>query len=130
MKYISLILLVVLCACEKDYTPKKDIVFEVAVDGYTASFKNQTTGGKSYKWDFGDGQTATDENPTHTYSGKGKYVPTFQLTLNDGAVLEGSTVLRISKSTAVKLTDNTLNDWDTVTYNVLNVSAANNVFKK
>jgi hypothetical protein len=57
-------------------------------------------------------------------------VPTLQLTLNDGAVLEGSTVLRISKSTAVKLNDNSLNDWDTVTHNVLNVSAANNVFKK
>src|SRR5262245_12173796 len=130
MKYLSIILLVLCCACEKDYTPKQDIVFEVTVDAYTATFKNQTTGGKSYKWDFGDGQTSTDENPSHTYAGKGKYVPTFQITMNDGSVREGSTVLRISKSTAVKLTDNTLSDWDTVTHNVLTVNAVNNVFRK
>jgi hypothetical protein len=131
MKYIYVFLIVVLSACEKDdYTPKTDIVFEVAVDGYTASFKNQTSGGRSYKWDFGDGQTSTDENPVHTYAGKGKYVPTFQITMNDGSMHEGSTVLRISKSTAVKLNDNALSDWDTVTHNVITSGAGGGIFKK
>jgi hypothetical protein len=130
-KLLSVFLLVLFCACKKDdYTPKPDIVFDVAVDGYKVSFKNQTTGGTSYKWDFGDGQTATEENPVHTYAGKGKYVPTFYITMGNGAVHEGSTVLRISKSTAVKLNDNSLSDWDTVTHNVVNAGAGGGIFKK
>ncbi|BBZ31538.1 PQQ-dependent sugar dehydrogenase [Mycolicibacterium confluentis] len=36
----------------------------------------------SYSWDFGDGNTSTDANPTHTYTTKDKY--TVILTVTDG----------------------------------------------
>ncbi len=47
------------------------------------SFTN-TSGGDvtSHFWDFGDGQTSTDTNPTHSYTSAGAY--TVQLTVSDG----------------------------------------------
>jgi len=41
------------------------------------SFINNSTGEiTGYFWDFGDGNTSTDENPTHTYGGAGSYTVT------------------------------------------------------
>ena len=37
------------------------------------AFINQTTIGESYFWDFGDGMTSTETNPTHTYLSGGNY---------------------------------------------------------
>ena len=34
---------------------------------------NTSSGASSYAWDFGDGQSSTDEAPTHTYSASGTY---------------------------------------------------------
>ena len=49
------------------------------------SFINQSTGGgafsSSYFWNFGDGNTSTAFNPTHTYNAAGTYV--VSLTLSD-----------------------------------------------
>lgn len=39
----------------------------------TIKFFNQSTDADSYLWDFGDGTTSTEENPEHTYTGKGNY---------------------------------------------------------
>lgn len=36
-------------------------------------FFNESTDADSYLWDFGDGQTSTDINPEHTYTGRGNY---------------------------------------------------------
>jgi PKD repeat protein len=64
-------------SCKKDKTqPAVDVIYTVDVDGLTATFTNQTKGVKTYKWDFGDGTTSNEQNPVHTYSVKGKYVPT------------------------------------------------------
>ncbi len=40
---------------------------------YNAQFTNNSLGGLSFLWDFGDGTTSTDENPTHLYSNVGSY---------------------------------------------------------
>jgi outer membrane protein assembly factor BamB len=36
------------------------------------------------QWDFGDGQTSQDENPTHLYTHEGLYSATFSVTDNEG----------------------------------------------
>ncbi len=109
---VSLLLLFISCRKENiDPRPEIDVIFKTVVDGYTVKFENQTQGGVSYKWDFGDGTTSTEESPTHSYEGKGKYVPTLYVTTKSGKVLEGSTVLRISKSSPVELDDNSFDDW-------------------
>jgi PKD repeat protein len=38
----------------------------------------------SWSWDFGDGATATDQNPTHAYTAKGIYTVTLTATNNNG----------------------------------------------
>lgn len=43
---------------------------------HTVNFNNQTTGAISYIWDFGDGNTSTNNNPTHTYTSTGNYTVT------------------------------------------------------
>lgn len=43
---------------------------------YTASFTNTSIGGVSFTWDFGDGATSTEANPTHVYTTPGTYTVT------------------------------------------------------
>jgi len=50
--------------------------FHSSIDGYTVTLLDQSTADGdiiSYSWDFGDGQTSTDQNPVHTYTGAGTY---------------------------------------------------------
>ena len=37
------------------------------------AFNNQSTGGNSYHWNFGDGSFSCDENPVHQYTNPGTY---------------------------------------------------------
>lgn len=41
--------------------------------GLTVSFNDNTPGGDTWAWDFGDGNTSTDQNPQHTYASSGSY---------------------------------------------------------
>ena len=118
-------------SCKKEKVEQgPDVFFNIAVDGLTVAFENKTTGAKSYRWDFGDGATSTEESPTHTYTEKGKYVPTLYATSESGKEYEASTVLRISKGSSVKLDDNTFNDWDTVATNTIVAGPAGGSFRK
>jgi len=40
---------------------------------HTVDFINYSSNGSTFFWDFGDGNTSTDPNPTHTYSTTGNY---------------------------------------------------------
>lgn len=48
---------------------------------FDATFLNTSVGADSYLWDFGDGNTSTDENPIHTYSNLSGFVQTFPVSL-------------------------------------------------
>lgn len=126
-----LLLLSAATACKKDdNNPAPLVVYTIAVDGNQVTFNNTTTGATSWKWDFGDGASSTEQSPVHVYQGKGKYVPTLYATSAAGVTAEGSTVIRISKTSPVKLTDNSLSDWDTISQNVIAAGPAGGVFKK
>ena len=43
---------------------------------FTVKFLNQTAGAASSKWDFGDGTSSAEVNPTHSYTNNGKYTVT------------------------------------------------------
>ena len=48
--------------------------FTQSANNQTITFGDQTTGGAtSWLWDFGDGNTSTQQNPTHTYASTGNY---------------------------------------------------------
>ena len=48
-------------------------------------FTNASTNADSYAWDFGDENTSTDENPTHTYAAAGTYTVTLTTTNECGS---------------------------------------------
>ena len=50
--------------------------YTVSYDGLTASFTNTSEHAFEYFWEFGDGETSTEENPTHTYPDEGPYEAT------------------------------------------------------
>ena len=107
-------------SCKKDTEkPAPFVFYSVKVDGATVTFTNESKGASTYQWDFGDGATSTDESPTHTYPGKGKYVPTLYATSAGGEKAEASTVLHIAKTSSIKLDDHSLADWDTIAHNVI-----------
>jgi PKD repeat protein len=41
--------------------------------GLSVIFNNSSQNGGTYDWDFGDGTTSQEENPTHTYAATGTY---------------------------------------------------------
>jgi hypothetical protein len=107
-------------SCKKNSEkPAPFVFYSVSVDGATVTFTNESKGASSYKWDFGDGATSTEVSPTHTYPGKGKYVPTLYAISSSGSKAEASTVLHIAKTSPIKLDDHSLADWDTITHNVI-----------
>ncbi|TAM94289.1 MAG: PKD domain-containing protein [Chitinophagaceae bacterium] len=112
--------LMTLSSCKKDSLKiMPDPFYSYTVSGFTVQFKNESKFATSYKWDFGDGTTSTEASPTHEYPRKGKYVPTLTAIGADGTEADASTVLHLAKGSSVKLDDNTLSDWDTVTHNVV-----------
>lgn len=50
--------------------------FHFTVNGNTVDFVDQSSADGNitgYEWDFGDGNTSTEQNPTHTYTAPGTY---------------------------------------------------------
>ena len=66
--------------------------------GYDASFTDLSTQSpNSWLWDFGDGNTSTSQNPTHTYSSTGTYLVCLTSTNSCGA---DSTCINVNISDA------------------------------
>lgn len=51
-----------------------------AITGFGVQFTNQSILAQSYQWDFGNGETATEENPYVTYTESGQYTVTLVVT--------------------------------------------------
>ena len=48
-----------------------EFTFDDVESDFDATFANASERATSYLWDFGDGNTSTDENPTHSYTNDG-----------------------------------------------------------
>jgi PKD repeat protein len=78
----------------KNYTVDNLVVsadFSAATTSYctapaSVSFTNASANGQTWNWDFGDGSTSTDQNPTHSYTNPGVYT----VVLTAGAGVCGS----------------------------------------
>jgi gliding motility-associated-like protein len=55
-----------------DFIVSSSLTFE----GLPITFQNLTTGGVSYEWEFGDGNTSTMTHPNNTYEDPGNYYVT------------------------------------------------------
>ena len=64
--------------------------FDTEIEGLTAMFTDASTDANNditqWSWNFGDGATSSDQNPTHVYAGSGSY--NVELTVTDS---EGNT---------------------------------------
>ncbi|MFM2201586.1 MAG: hypothetical protein RL040_786, partial [Bacteroidota bacterium] len=91
-----------LTAANFDCTPSDCI-------GNTTSFVNTSAGAESYLWNFGDGATSTEENPSHLYAAAGTY--TITLTVLSSTTCNGidSTQRTITITTPEQITlENTI----------------------
>ena len=83
---------VVLSSCKKDdedpepEAPVASFQFEISETNFLeVSFKNFSQNATSYSWDFGDGNTSTEENPVHVYDAAGNYTVKLVATNSAGA---------------------------------------------
>ncbi|WP_330175998.1 PQQ-dependent sugar dehydrogenase [Streptomyces sp. NBC_01498] len=95
----------------------------LAVSFSAAGSADPEGGALTYAWDFGDGATSTDANPSHTYTEAGTYRPT--LTVTDPEGLTGSASLVVTAGntaptvTLTTPTDGELFSWgDSVPFEV------------
>ncbi len=54
--------------------------FDSAINGSSVDFTSTSVNGEAYRWDFGDGNISTSENPSHSYVEPGTYTITLEVT--------------------------------------------------
>ncbi len=59
--------------CDTCTLPAPVANFSYADSALTVTFTDNSSNATSYLWDFGDGNTSTQQNPTHTYATQGTY---------------------------------------------------------
>jgi|TARA_R110000737_G_scaffold104095_1_gene137271 hypothetical protein len=57
-----------------EYDPVASFTPFSQINNLTAQFSNLSTNANSYYWNFGDGSTSTDVNPSHTYFSVGTFI--------------------------------------------------------
>lgn len=70
-----------------DFTADRTIV---PVNG-PVQFRYASNGAESFAWDFGDGNTSTDENPIHSYTSSGSYTVGLTVMVNGNSITETKT---------------------------------------
>lgn len=82
-----------------DYTGGPDTPFAnptaTALGSNQVRFSSAGSGGVSYRWEFGDGGTSTEANPTHTYAAPGSYTATLTVTYADGGTSENEIPVQV-----------------------------------
>jgi PKD repeat protein len=77
-------------------------VFDFQLDGLQLLVQNQSTGGDSWLWNFGDGQTSSLQNPPpHVYADTGIYIVTLTVTNQCGVSIVQEEVEITQMSSAV-----------------------------
>ena len=81
---------------------------DLDITGYEAnvpiSFGNCSENASSFEWDFGDGNTSTDVQPSHSYSSAGTYTVTLVAFNSDGEKQTTSVAVEIGNLVFKKLT--------------------------
>jgi len=83
----------------------------------THRFDGLKAGGVSWAWDFGDGATSTEANPTHTYKRVGPYTAKLTVTYADGETATVRTNVNVGCAVSDPNTTVTLLDTNTTVQN-------------
>lgn len=74
LSIMALIVITTSCTDDPEPTAKVAASFDIeSVDALTVILKNKSANATTYEWDFGDGNTSLDKDPTHTYASEGTY---------------------------------------------------------
>ena len=79
-------------SCGGDDTPAIQPTIEFSHErqivevGDEVAFISTHTDASEFAWEFGDGNTATDQNPTHTYTQTGEFTVTLTVTSTTGDI--------------------------------------------
>lgn len=93
--------------------PVANFAYKMKSD-HTVIFTNNSEEAEMYEWDFGDGNSSTDESPTHKYAAtKTKYTVTLTVTNGDFSDTYSSEI-DLNKAPTVDI-DGLFSDWDNVT---------------
>lgn len=79
------------------------------------TFSNTSTNGKTYAWDFGDGESSTDQSPKHSYTTPGVFK--VQLTVN-GTSTSSKSVKIFNGSASYQLSNLTSYNFPLVSFSV------------
>lgn len=88
-------------------TPNADFTTTDVCLGSAMSFTDKTSGGSgtlTYAWDFGDGNSSSSQNPSHTYASAGKYTVTLKVTGAGGCESMKSMAVQVNSNPSGTLT--------------------------
>ena len=92
-----------------------NFISEINAEGFTVDFINSSTNTVSYLWDFGDGSTSQEQNPSHTYAQSGSYEVslTGSNECNTETIVETISITNINESHnyTIKLYPNPTNEY-------------------
>jgi PKD repeat protein len=107
MKHMKLVLSIAMIAmigfftaCEEDESsapePFANFQYEVSeTNPLEVSFNNMSENAETYNWDFGDGETSSEENPVHTYAEAGTYDVVLTATNSDDVSTQATKTIEI-----------------------------------
>ena len=89
MRYSVLLiyfLFILISSCKKENVPEADfnIINNNCIAPCEVQFSNQSKNAFTYRWDFGDGTSSVEENPSHLYQDWGTYNVALTATNTDG----------------------------------------------
>ena len=94
--------------------------FTYSADELTVTFSS--TDADTYSWDFGDGGTSTQENPSHTYSAAGTYSVELSVENDEGSDSETQSVIVESPAPAAESPELSFRDADGAVYAINTVT--------
>lgn len=106
--------------------------FSEEIADLTVTFTNNSQNATSYSWDFGDGETSTEENPEYTYSAGGTYTVVLTATNDAGESDDIEKSISVLEDPASFIHGGTSKEWKLLregTAMVLNDLAQDNVNK-
>ena len=91
-------------------------------NNFTRDFHDKSVGASTLSWDFGDGTTSTQNNPSHTFASKGTYIVKFIVTNGSCTDVKSDTLQVVDEHPSFTYSPVNLNfcKYDSVTFAATN----------